>query len=393
MKVDHNLNIELTEFEYREFEQSEQIDLALEELWIGHAKFFDISFPTRATDFKWRLRPLGIVGQLELKSGWTIWIQPKCEIFSVLRMIFVAYGDGFQDFGDYGKFDRNAGVVELLAKELNRLVHLRLMHGIHLTYESRDERLTNIRGRIDYQRYLRRAWQTSVDCRYQVLTSDNEDNRIALWGLDRILSSRELGGAVKEESRRLRRKLAGNVSATSDPRILYRRQYTSANEDYRLIHQLARYFITNTSPSDKRGDQPSRLFVVNMAELFEDFLLAVLQKHSNHNYSFRPVVKQIDSQFGIEFRMDVVSFFNGKPIAVIDAKYKANILPSASDIQQVVAYAVSIGVHNAFLVYPSGVVEAIDILVGSIRIRSIVLDISDPSDDAIASLLDMVTTI
>ena len=54
--------------------------------------------------------------------------------------------------------------------------------------------------------------------------------------------------------------------------------------------------------------------------------------------------------------MALFSAATGQPLAVIDAKYKADG-PSESDVQQVVAYAVQLGTRRAFLLYPSSDVD------------------------------------
>ena len=60
----------------------------------------------------------------------------------------------------------------------------------------------------------------------------------------------------------------------------------------------------------------------------------------------------------LSFRLDMALFSvaTGQPLAVIDAKYKADG-PSESDVQQVVAYAVQLGTRRAFLLYPSSDVD------------------------------------
>lgn len=56
---------------------------------------------------------------------------------------------------------------------------------------------------------------------------------------------------------------------------------------------------------------------------------------------------------------------------VMDTKYKADDLPSADDIAQVIAYAESIGCRDAILVYPYGSIKRQDFFVGRIRVRSL----------------------
>ena len=54
------------------------------------------------------------------------------------------------------------------------------------------------------------------------------------------------------------------------------------------------------------------------------------------------------------FRMDMALFArdDGEVRAVVDAKHKMGGLPAEADVQQVVAYAVQLGVRRALLLYP-----------------------------------------
>ena len=54
------------------------------------------------------------------------------------------------------------------------------------------------------------------------------------------------------------------------------------------------------------------------------------------------------------FRMNMALFArdDGEVRAVVDAKYKMGGVPAEANVQQVVAYAVQLGVRRAFLLYP-----------------------------------------
>ena len=56
----------------------------------------------------------------------------------------------------------------------------------------------------------------------------------------------------------------------------------------------------------------------------------------------------------VEFRIDLLltDRHTGKPLCLLDTKYKAASSPSAGDVQQVIAYAKVLGCREAVLVYP-----------------------------------------
>ena len=71
--------------------------------------------------------------------------------------------------------------------------------------------------------------------------------------------------------------------------------------------------------------------------------------------------------------MALFSAITGQPLAVIDAKYKADG-PVESDVQQVVAYAVQLGARRAFLLYPSSDVDE-QFEVGPVAVQALGYDL------------------
>ena len=69
-------------------------------------------------------------------------------------------------------------------------------------------------------------------------------------------------------------------------------------------------------------------------------------------------------------------------MAVLDTKYKTTAVPKQEDIQQIVAYAVKLGVAEAWLVYPTETIEPIDLQIGHIRVRSGAFDLSGEFEQA-----------
>ncbi len=83
--------------------------------------------------------------------------------------------------------------------------------------------------------------------------------------------------------------------------------------------------------------------------------------------------------------------FSDNVLAVLDTKYKRGKVPEPNDIQEIVAYTVSMGTENAFLIYPSEITQPFELSVGNIQVRSLIFDINkdlDQSGDAILEQLD-----
>ena len=60
----------------------------------------------------------------------------------------------------------------------------------------------------------------------------------------------------------------------------------------------------------------------------------------------------------------------------MDTKYKLGESVNEADIQQVVAFAVELGVDQAFLVYPSAMVRRVRAKVGDVKVESIAFDVA-----------------
>ena len=123
-------------------------------------------------------------------------------------------------------------------------------------------------------------------------------------------------------------------------------------------------------------------FTIDMPRLFELFLAEWLKGNLPREITLKSQHKvNLDGAGRLSFQIDVVLFdaTSRQPIAVLDTKYKTGELPSEQDIQQIIAYAVEMGVSDAFLVFPSTVTAHIDLPIGPIRpirIRSLVFDLS-----------------
>ena len=92
-----------------------------------------------------------------------------------------------------------------------------------------------------------------------------------------------------------------------------------------------------------------------MPTLFERFCTAFIDHKLNHEVELKAQYHtRLKGTERLSFRLDMALFSaaTGQPLAVIDAKYKADG-PVESDVQQVVAYAVQLGTSRAFLLYPS----------------------------------------
>ena len=106
------------------------------------------------------------------------------------------------------------------------------------------------------------------------------------------------------------------------------------------------------------GDVDVNGFVIDMATVFEDFVTISLgDALARIAGRVEPQDRQtLDIGGSVDMRPDLVWYRHGAPIAVIDAKYKAEKIagyPNA-DLYQLLAYCTALGLHTGHLVYAKG---------------------------------------
>ncbi len=106
-------------------------------------------------------------------------------------------------------------------------------------------------------------------------------------------------------------------------------KYTKLNIYYKKLMELATLLLKNSSKSSdmKATNTESFAYFLDMAQLWEDYLLKVLQKNLPEYYIYSPNYKDKGGVALFEdgsrtIRPDIIIEKDGKVIAILDAKYK-----------------------------------------------------------------------
>jgi 5-methylcytosine-specific restriction enzyme subunit McrC len=368
----------LPEFEERSFTRVELPDDVGERLWLefgsSPGKRIEVEFPSPKTEGKWRLKNLGYVGLVPLGRERVLSLQPKVPIANVFRMLEYAYRlDAFRGPEDVVGARTMQEIYESLARVLARRVRDRGRKGLHRTYVGREERLGVIRGRLDLRRLPHRGPDPRLHCLFEEHTPDHDDNRILLDALDRVLRSGICRDQARREAREAHRLLRGAVTpAVFTERDVVSRSYNRLNHDYRGLHALARFFIAHTGPTQREGGEAMTPFLMNMAQLFEKFVASWLAEHLPAGLSVHEQESgSYDPEGEIGYQIDLVLYDDaGRPLAVLDTKYKEAALPASDDVAQVVSYAARKGCRQAVLVYPHALAQPRAFTVGEARVST-----------------------
>ncbi len=351
------LTIDIPELKPKSFGADEfDHDLALA---AEATKLVDVEYPNYGNGQKYVLRSKSCIGLIRLASDRMLRILPKVPVKNLFGMMEVVHRLPSL------RFDPGIANVESVEDIYVRIVNLfvshvtrRIRQGLRAAYVEVDGETTVVRGRIDVACTvaLQCRGSPAVHCRYQVQTLDIDDNRILLWTLDRIPRLGLIEGEDMARVHAARRALMGTVQLVEmTARDCQNRTYDRLNADYQTLHALARFLLEHTGPGIAAGQHAFVPFTVNMAHLFQEYVVACLRRHAPPGISVTPQYHvEFDAEVDAHFDIDVVltDTRTGAAVGVVEAKYKADEKTRSADIRQAVAYAALTDAPAAFLVYP-----------------------------------------
>lgn len=135
----------------------------------------------------------------------------------------------------------------------------------------------------------------------------------------------------------------------------------------------------------KIGSHEFLPFSIEMPRLFETFVAEWLPDHLPEKLMIDAQRRvRLNANADLKYIFDIVlrDRLSGKALAVIDTKYKVTEQPSESDIQQVVAYAVELGVSKAHLIYPFALGHPIEVRTGDITVSTTGIDLGRPLSES-----------
>ena len=160
-----------------------------------------------------------------------------------------------------------------------RTLETTLARGLLRSYRHEEDRLIAMRGRIDMTAQFRQAGiRLPVACQFDEYTSDIAENRY-------VKAAARLALRVPRVAAEDRRRLLQQVVALEDvadhavrPDEVDRIQETRLNAHYQPALRLARLLLDNLTLVDQRGDHSASSFLVDMNQLFEDFVTQRLRR-------------------------------------------------------------------------------------------------------------------
>ncbi|MEQ8717728.1 MAG: hypothetical protein RIE08_08965 [Acidimicrobiales bacterium] len=353
-------------------------------------------------DGEWILKPGSSVGIVR-DDHLVVEIQPKIGIERLLFLVsYSLQPDMWADLTAPMRSDQT--LVDAMATILTRAVRSALRAGVIQAYEVREESLLTVKGRVRWSDQMRthHGRLLPIEVSYDEFTEDNLLNQIlksALIELERLpfrdeTAARELRSTAQ---------LLANVSYRRfDPNRLPTPAFNRLNAHYKTAVLLALVVLGRSSSEAGAGSVSTATFLINMNQVFEDFVtvalreaLGLTESQFPQNAAGRRLFLDADRKIGLE---PDLSWWEGERCVFVgDVKYKrtnaAGILHP--DLYQLHSYVTATKLEEGLLVYAAGEeTDALHEVPGSgKRLRVTTLDPSGQPDEILRAVSDVATSI
>jgi 5-methylcytosine-specific restriction enzyme subunit McrC len=345
----------------------------------------------------WRVRPSSVVGIARTDHVLVV-VRPRIPVANVL-LIAGASATPWRD--DDAPVAARDDIHLALARLFVRTVERTLSEGVLRGYREQHDDLLTVRGRIDIAEQIRRrpGHNLPLAVVYQEHDEDVTENRI-LKAAAGVLAQLGLGDATVE--RGLHRILmtlraARPDVATSGTDVLW----TRLNARYRPAVELARLVLGSSGVDVDAGGTPARSLTLDMPRAFEYFLareLGLRLETRGGTTRAQDTRWSLDEAQRVPLRPDIVWDVDGRPAAVVDAKYQTVGPRDAhgDNVYQLLAYCTALGLRAGHLVYANADGDhprAMRVARGGPVIHAHALDLSRPVHDVLSQVETLAATI
>ncbi len=305
-------------------------------------------------DDRFELRSESIIGTA-VGEHVHLLIRPKVGLANVFFLL--SYADGLTTWRPDQRFpyEQDDDFFTVIAEFFQAEVTRAERHGLVRDYQTREETLTTLRGRLDFAAQIRRRQDRPlpIECRYQEYVEDIELNRILKAAFRRLLVVPSLELGLRRRLRHVARAFADVDDIAYAPNDVPDLEFTRLTAHWESPGRLAQLILRQESLRDRYGRRTGIAFSVDMNKVFERFLQTVVRQVARrHGWTLASQAKRALTP-GVGMIPDLVLTHHGVDYAVADAKYKrlvSNEWPNA-DLYQMLAYCVGLGLPEGSLIY------------------------------------------
>ncbi|GAB3141401.1 McrC family protein [Microbispora hainanensis] len=317
---------------------------------------------------RWRVRAGGKVGAatVTVPGGGTVTVRIRPKV-PIARLLFLlGYSRSPQAWrSDEVPLDEEPDTLPAFARLFVRQAEETLRQGLIQGYRTTEETALLVRGRIREADQIRRHHGRLVPLEivHDEFTVDIAENRILRTACERLLRLPSVipsgvPADVRGRLLRLRARLA-DATPVGGGRELPEWRASGLNRRYHKALHLAELVLRGASVEHRPGEVTVNGFLFDMARVFEDFVTIALREAfpGSDGRCVLQAAHHLDELRAIRMVPDFVRYTDdGTPLAVADAKYKAEKLagyPDA-DIYQMLAYCTALNLREGHLVYAKG---------------------------------------
>jgi 5-methylcytosine-specific restriction enzyme subunit McrC len=279
-----------------------------------------------------------------------------------------------------GLNSEKADFFEILIYLFSKYTRELLNSSIYQKYTDVNEELSFVKGRIDFNAYLRdnlsKGRNHKISCEYDTFQMDNDFNRCVKY------VSKLLVSITKEnQSRRYLNDILFILDEVEDINIssdaMKRMKFNPMFSNFETIRDYCVLFLDNSVSFNYKNDLKLFAFLLPMEYVFEDFIFGFIDEEIDEiKAKSQDGSKYLDEDKSFKLKPDLKLFFNNRSI-VADTKYKIVYADekdpkkgiSQPDLYQMLAYAVRFNVNEIVLYYPN------------------TINVSDPNDSEL-SIID-----
>ena len=317
--------------------------------------------PVQGSIGKYRLRPDSTVGAVEIEDV-SVLIKPKIEMTQLLSL--ASYAIGKLEFKkELFDFKDAETLPDALALALVAAARRAFGRGLLRGYLSEEDALFTVRGRIRFDEQIRRRYgiPLPVELRFDEFTEDILANRLVKAAAARL-------GQMTLRSPKARRGLGWVAAILESVSLLEFRQrrvpevrFDRLNDHYRQVVELARLILLHSEFESFRGDVRASGFLINMNDLFQEFVTQALRETlgvSERTLRADKGVDEIalDKEGEVQVFPDLTLWDGRHCMFVGDAKYKdlTDKKVRNADLYQLLAYATALDLPGGLLIYAQG---------------------------------------
>ena len=350
------LHIDLREYQGTEY----ALTMAQRDALLGDGEELKLTIePVVGTGSRYEVTPGSTVGAVEI-GDISVRVEPKIGIPQLLSIACYAMRLFRPQHDKPFDFKRGEALPDVLALALAAAAREAFAHGLLHGYRVEEDTLQTVRGRIRIDDQIRRrpGFMLPVEVRYDEFTDDIVENRLVKAAATRLarmrLRSQDARAELTWVVGMLERVSLVEFSVNDLPET----HFSRLNQHYRDVLALARLILRHSAFASARGAVRASGFLVNMNNLFQEFLTVALREalgvSSNTLRSERQV--ELDKDGRARLKPDL-SWWDGDLCTFVgDAKYKnvtGEKAPGA-DLYQLLAYATALDLPGGLLIYAQG---------------------------------------